>query len=190
MLLCEAAGFENVLVETVGVGQSETAVRSMTDYFLLLMLAGAGDALQGIKRGIIEMVDGMAINKADGDNARARRARARRVRERAAPVPGVARRLDAARPDVLGDRRAPACPTIWQSVLEHRALLEGNGWFEARRAEQALDWMRELVAAGLGDRFGRHPVGPSARRPALEGAVRRGETTAFAAARELLALFS
>jgi LAO/AO transport system kinase len=76
MLLCEAAGFENVLVETVGVGQSETAVRSMTDFFLLLMLAGAGDELQGIKRGIIEMIDGMVINKADGDNRRkAERAR-------------------------------------------------------------------------------------------------------------------
>ena len=76
ILLCEAAGFENVLVETVGVGQSETAVRSMTDFFLLLMLAGAGDELQGIKRGIIEMIDGMAINKADGDNKRkAERAR-------------------------------------------------------------------------------------------------------------------
>src|SRR5919112_1821787 len=76
MLLCEAAGYENILVETVGVGQSETAVRSMTDFFLLLMLAGAGDELQGIKRGIVEMIDGMAINKADGENKpRAERAR-------------------------------------------------------------------------------------------------------------------
>ena len=76
MLLCEAAGYRNILVETVGVGQSETAVRSMTDFFLLLMLAGAGDELQGIKRGIIEMLDGMAINKADGDNKpKAERAR-------------------------------------------------------------------------------------------------------------------
>ena len=92
-----------MLVETVGVGQSETAVRSMADFFLLLMLAGAGDELQGIKRGIIEMVDGMAINKADGDNRARRRARARRVRRRAAPVPRVGRRLDAARADLLGD---------------------------------------------------------------------------------------
>ncbi len=76
ILLCEAAGFENILIETVGVGQSETAVRSMTDFFFLLMLAGAGDELQGMKRGIIEMIDGMAINKADGDNVRkAERAR-------------------------------------------------------------------------------------------------------------------
>ena len=89
MLLCEAAGYQNVLVETVGVGQSETAVRSMTDFFLLLMLAGAGDELQGIKRGIIEMIDGMAINKADGDNvAKAERARAE-YRQRAASVSGA-----------------------------------------------------------------------------------------------------
>jgi LAO/AO transport system kinase len=77
ILLCEAAGYRNVFIETVGVGQSETAVRSMSDFFLLLMLAGAGDELQGIKRGIIEMIDGMAINKADGDNqVKAGRARA------------------------------------------------------------------------------------------------------------------
>ena len=76
ILLCEAAGYRNIVVETVGVGQSETAVRSMTDFFLLLMLAGAGDELQGMKRGIIEMLDGMAINKADGDNKpKAERAR-------------------------------------------------------------------------------------------------------------------
>jgi LAO/AO transport system kinase len=82
MLLCEAAGFENILVETVGVGQSETAVRSMTDFFLHIMLAGAGDELQGIKRGIIEMVDAMAINKADGDNERKPNARALNTRMR------------------------------------------------------------------------------------------------------------
>ena len=79
MLLCEAAGYRNVLVETVGVGQSETAVRSMSDFFLLLMLAGAGDELQGMKRGIIEMIDLMAINKADGNNRAKAEARAPRI---------------------------------------------------------------------------------------------------------------
>ena len=105
ILLCEAAGYRNILVETVGVGQCETAVRSMTDFFLLLMLAGAGDELQGMKRGIIEMIDGMAINKADGDNQAEGRARPRRIRRRAAPVPGLGRWLDAARADLLGARR-------------------------------------------------------------------------------------
>ena len=97
MLLCEAAGYENVLVETVGVGQSETAVRSMTDFFLLLMIPGAGDELQGIKRGIIEMIDGMAINKADGDNVASSRAGPRGVCRRLASVPRECGRMDAAR---------------------------------------------------------------------------------------------
>jgi LAO/AO transport system kinase len=187
VLLCEAAGFENVLVETVGVGQSETAVRSMTDFFLLLMLAGAGDALQGIKRGIIEMVDGMAITKADGDNIG--------PAERARGEYASALHLFPASPDGWTPRvltcsalSGAGVSEVWQSVLEHRHLLEANGWFAARRADQALEWMRELVAGGLGDRFSRDPD-VSARRPALEAAVHRGETTAFAAARELLALF-
>ncbi len=94
IVLCEAAGFSNVFVETVGVGQSETLVADMVDFFLLLMLAGAGDELQGIKRGIIEMADLMAINKAEGDNKiRAQMARAR-VRKRAAPVSAHFERLD------------------------------------------------------------------------------------------------
>ena len=84
MLVCEAAGYDVVLVETVGVGQSEYAVASMVDFFLVLMLAGAGDELQGIKKGILELADALAINKADGDNVRARRARRRRVPQRAA----------------------------------------------------------------------------------------------------------
>ncbi len=125
ILLCEAAGYRNILVETVGVGQSETAVRSMTDFFLLLMLAGAGDELQGMKRGIIEMLDGMAINKADGDNkAKAERARVEYA-ERAAPV------------SRFGDGWTPRVVTcsaianegiagVWQMVLEHRELLEGE----------------------------------------------------------------
>jgi LAO/AO transport system kinase len=187
VLLCEAAGFENVLVETVGVGQSETAVRSMTDFFLLLMLAGAGDALQGIKRGIIEMVDGMAITKADGDNVeRAERARG----EYASALHLFPASADGWTPRVLTCSAVSGAGVaeIWQSVLEHRFLLEGNGWFAAQRADQALEWMRELVASGLGDRFSRHPA-VGARRPVLEEAVRRGQTTAFAAARELLGIF-
>lgn len=187
VLLCEAAGFENVLVETVGVGQSETAVRSMTDFFLLLMLAGAGDALQGIKRGIIEMVDGMAITKADGDNMdRAERARG----EYASALHLFPASPDGWTPRVLtcSALSGAGVPEIWQAVVEHRLLLEGNGWFAEQRAGQALEWMRELVAASLGDRFSRHPA-VRHRRPALESAVRRGDTTAFAAARELLGLF-
>lgn len=187
MLLCEAAGFENVLVETVGVGQSETAVRSMTDYFLLLMLAGAGDALQGIKRGIIEMVDGMAITKADGDNvARAERAKT----EYASALHLFPASPDGWTPQVLtcSATTGTGIRETWDLVLEQRVALEANRWFAARRAEQALEWMRELVTVGLGDRFRGHPA-VAARLPRLEHAVRAGETTAFAAARDVLAIF-
>ena len=126
MLLCEAAGYRNVLVETVGVGQSETAVRSMTDFFLLLMLAGAGDELQGMKRGIIEMLDGMAINKADGDN--------KLKAERARIEYAGALHLFPASPDGWTPR-VVTCSAIagagigevWRMVLAHRELLEGNG---------------------------------------------------------------
>jgi LAO/AO transport system kinase len=187
LLLCEAAGFENILIETVGVGQSETAVRSMTDFFLLLMLAGAGDELQGMKRGIIEMLDGMAINKADGDNVR----KAERARVEYA---GALHLLPAS-----GDGWTPRVVTcsalhgsgiaeIWDMVLEHRSLLESNGHLKRRRSQQALAWMRELIALGLEDAF-RRDADVAARLPALQAAVDQGQTSPLAASNELLALF-
>jgi LAO/AO transport system kinase len=187
ILLCEAAGYENVLVETVGVGQSETAVRSMTDFFLLLMLAGAGDELQGMKRGIIEMIDGMAINKADGDNKlKAERARI----EYASAVHLFPPSPDGWTPRVLtcsavsGDGVAG----IWQMILEHRQQMEQSGYLARRRSRQALVWMHELVALGLKESFRSHRA-VQQRLPQLEHAVGSGQTTAFAASRELLALF-
>lgn len=188
ILLCEAAGYENILVETVGVGQSETAVRSMTDFFLLLMLAGAGDELQGIKRGIIEMIDGMAINKADGDNE----ARA----ERALVEYSSALHLFPLGPDGWSPRvltcsslnNGTGIAEVWQMVLDHRAHLESHGWFETRRSRQALDWMRELVSLGLEELFQRDPK-VAERLPQLKDAVRRGNVSSFVAARELLTLF-
>ena len=187
MLLCEAAGYKNVLVETVGVGQSETAVRSMTDFFLLLMLAGAGDDLQGIKRGILEMVEAIGITKADGDNVR----RAERAR---VEYTG-ALRLFPASPDgwvpqvltcsaLTGD----GVRELWDLVLQHEALLRENGFLAARRGRQALAWMRELVSIGLEERWRRHP-GVATRLPGLETDVEQGRVSAFAAAHELLDLF-
>jgi len=187
LLLCEAAGYRNVLVETVGVGQSETAARSMTDFFLLLMLPGAGDELQGIKRGIIEMLDGMVINKADGDN--------QRKAERARVEYSSALHLFPASPD--GWRpRVLTCSAlhnlrigeVWQMVLEHRDLLAQNGFLEQRRREQALQWMHELVKLGLEESF-RADAQVSGRWPGLEDSVRQGRVTPFAASRELLAAF-
>jgi LAO/AO transport system kinase len=182
ILLCEAAGYENVLVETVGVGQSETAVRSMTDFFLLLMISGAGDELQGIKRGIIEMIDGMAINKADGDNeAKAERARAQYAE---------ALRVGGWRPRVLtvSSITGKGIRELWDMILEHRARLESTGLLAQRRRAQALDWMRELIATGLDDTF-RDDPGVSERLPQIEAAVQEGSITPFAAAGELLSVF-
>ncbi|HSN57134.1 MAG TPA: methylmalonyl Co-A mutase-associated GTPase MeaB, partial [Candidatus Sulfomarinibacteraceae bacterium] len=145
ILVCEAAGFDMVIVETVGVGQSETAVADMVDFFLVLELAGAGDELQGIKRGILELADLISINKADGDNrAAARRARAE-----------LARALQLLRPET-GDRPAPQVVTasavtgdgldeIRDLFVEHRQRLEASGGLDRRRSAQALQWMWSLV---------------------------------------------
>jgi LAO/AO transport system kinase len=184
--LCEAAGFTNVLVETVGVGQSESAVRSMTDFFLLLMIAGAGDALQGIKRGIVELIDAMAINKADGDNkARAERARV----EYAGALRLFPPDADGWAPRVLtcSSLSGDGIEEIWALVEEHRVRQQASGFFQVRRQEQALDWTRELIAMGLKELFEQDPT-VRARLPDVMEAVRRGETAPFAAARELLGL--
>jgi LAO/AO transport system kinase len=187
ILLCEAAGYGNILVETVGVGQSETAVRAMTDFFLLLMIAGAGDELQGIKRGILEMVDAVAVNKADGDNvARAERTRA----EYAGALHLFPASTDGWTPRVTtcSALSGASVPALWELVLEHRAALEANGAFLDRRRRQTLEWMRELVSLSLDARFRRHPL-VSSRLPDIERAVLDGHATPFAAARELVQLF-
>jgi LAO/AO transport system kinase len=187
ILLCEAAGFGTILVETVGVGQSETAVRSMTDFFLLLMLPGAGDELQGIKRGIIEMVDAIAINKADGETkARAERARGEyRAALLLFPAPA-----DGWMPPVVTCSAITndGIPGIWDVVTAHRAHMDATGQFALRRRQQALSWMRELVTEGLQRAFRADPVG-AAVLPVLESAVDQGHTTPFAAAREILSRF-
>jgi LAO/AO transport system kinase len=187
LLLCEAAGFGNILVETVGVGQSETAVRSMTDFFLLLMLAGAGDELQGIKRGIIEMLDGMAINKADGDN----RPKADRARlEYASALHLFPASPDGWTPRVLtcSAIQGSGIQEVWQMVLDHHAQLSASGHLEARRKHQSLEWMSELVRLNLEAAF-RDDAAVAARLPFLQDEVSRGHVTPFAASRELLALF-
>jgi LAO/AO transport system kinase len=186
ILLCEAAGYRNIVVETVGVGQSETAVRSMTDFFLLLMLASAGDELQGMKRGIIEMLDGMAINKADGDNKpKAERARMEYV----GALHLFPASADGWTPRVLtcSSVAKEGIAEVWQMVLDHRALLEGNGFLAQLRNRQALQWMNELTMLGLEELFRRNDA-VAARLPVLREEVHGGRVTPFAASRELLAL--
>ena len=187
ILLCEAAGYANVLVETVGVGQSETAVRSMTDFFLLLMIPGAGDELQGIKRGIIEMLDGMAINKADGDNKpRANRARV----EYASALHLFPPSPDGWVPRVLtcSSLQGEGIAEVWDMVLEHREHQTKSGHFDQRRRGQALQWMRELVSHGLEDLFRTH-ASVRRRMQEIEEAVAAGRTTPFSGAHELLSTF-
>ena len=187
ILLCEAASYRNVFIETVGVGQSETAVRSMSDFFLLLMLAGAGDELQGIKRGIIEMIDGMAINKADGDNLKkAERARA----EYASALHLFPPSGDGWTPRVLtcSSIKNTGIAEIWQMVLEHEALLGATGRIAERRTLGDLQWMEDLISMGLAESFQAQP-NVAARLPSLQRDVREGRVTPLAASRELLELF-
>ncbi|MBI4893418.1 MAG: methylmalonyl Co-A mutase-associated GTPase MeaB [Acidobacteria bacterium] len=187
MLLCEAAGFRNIIVETVGVGQSEPTVRSMTDFFLPIMVAGAGDELQGIKRGIMEMIDGMAINKADGDNKpKAERARV----EYSSALHLFPAAPDGWNPQVLtcSSLTGEGVAEIWELVLDQRAQLKANGHFTERRRRQALDWMHELISMGLDDLF-HSDARVRTRLPLMREEVRRGHISSFTAARELLALF-
>ena len=188
ILICEAAGFDMVLAETVGVGQSEITVADMVDFFLVLQLAGAGDELQGIKRGILELADLIAINKADGDN-RAAADRARAEFESA---------LQILRP-AAEDQWAPKVVTssavtgdgldeIHEIIVEHHRLMKGNGQLEATRRGQALHWMWSLVDEGLRAAVREHPEVVSTVE-ILERDVVEGRTTATAAAREILGAF-
>ncbi|HEX3570293.1 MAG TPA: methylmalonyl Co-A mutase-associated GTPase MeaB [Acidobacteriaceae bacterium] len=186
ILLCEAAGYRNIFIETVGVGQSEIAVHSMSDFFLLLMLAGAGDQLQGIKRGIIEMIDAMAINKADGDNvARAERARA----EYSSALHLFAPSPEGWAPPVVccSALNGSGIAEIWQIVLDHEAQLEASGKFDERRTRGNLRWMHELISGGLGEILQSPAVAERLRE--LEHQVSEGGITPLAASRKLLSLF-
>jgi LAO/AO transport system kinase len=187
MLLCEAAGYQNVFVETVGVGQSETTVRSMTDFFLLLMLAGAGDELQGMKRGILEMTDLIAINKADGDNRR-KAERARHDYESALHLfPAGA---DGWTPRVVtcSALTGHGVAAIWASVLEHRALLDSNGWLARLREDQAIEWMREALLLGIEQDI-RRDRAVTDRLAAVRADVRAGRLSPTGAARIVLSAF-
>jgi LAO/AO transport system kinase len=188
ILVCEAAGYDMVLVETVGVGQSETTVADMVDFFLLLKLAGAGDELQGIKRGILELADLIAINKADGDTIPAAR-RARAEFTRALNI------LRSSADDQLVPRvvtcsalTGEGLDEIHDIIVAHRELLEASAELERRRATQQLKWMWSLVEEGLRAAVLGHPD-VVARIEDLERAVVGGETTATAAAEEILAAF-
>ncbi|MBF0302596.1 MAG: methylmalonyl Co-A mutase-associated GTPase MeaB [Desulfamplus sp.] len=152
MLVCEAAGFDVILVETVGVGQSEITVATMVDFFLALMIAGAGDELQGIKKGILEVADAIVINKADGDNLE-RAIKARHEYEIAMHI--VTPESPTWRPPVLTCSSVVPNGTdnVWATVLSHRQKMMESGEFDQRRKKQSLEWMWHLIDEGLRLRF-------------------------------------
>jgi LAO/AO transport system kinase len=187
MIVLEAAGFGVILVETVGVGQSEVAVAGMVDTFLLITLAGAGDQLQGIKRGILEMADVITVNKADGDGERAARGAAR---ELAIAIKLITSDPDARRPPVLmsSSYTGNGLDEVWAAVLEHREYLESTGGLKRRRAHQQLEWLWSLVEGELMDGLRRSkPV--KAMTPALEADVADGELSALEASETIIRAF-
>ena len=185
MALVEAAGFDIVIVETVGVGQSETAVADMVDFFLVLLLAGAGDELQGIKKGIIEIADMIAINKADGDNvARATRAAAEYQGALGILTPGSPTWL--APVITISGRDNLGLDVLWAKIVEHRAMLTASGEREARRRAQAIAWMREMLAERLLNHL-TSDLRIARELPRIEAAVGAGTLLPTRAADELLA---
>jgi LAO/AO transport system kinase len=187
IVLFEAAGYDVILVETVGVGQSEIQVRSMVDCFLLVLLAGAGDELQGLKKGVMEIADAIVVNKADGKGQQAAEM-ARSEFERVLHYLRPATEGWTTTAHTCSALRGEGVADIWRMVETFGAQTRASGVFAARRAEQEKTWMRTLVSEGLAERFASHPqVG--AKRAELEARVGRGEIPATAAAAQLLDLF-
>ncbi len=187
MLVCEAAGYDVVLVETVGVGQSEVVVSQMVDFFLVLALAGAGDQLQGIKRGILELADLVAINKADGGN-REPAERARREFEAALALLPPARAGWRAPVLVCSALTGEGLDEIWQAVARQRAVLEASGERERIRREQRVSWMWSRIEEGLLGALRADPA-VGRRLPDLERGVRDGRIAPTQAARLVLERF-
>lgn len=184
IVLCEAAGFDNVFVETVGVGQSETAVHSMVDFFLLIQLAGTGDELQGIKRGIMEMADGIVINKADGDNIQRAQLAQTQFRSALHLFPPTASGWS---PEVLtySGYFEIGIPEVWDMIDRYFAFVDANGYFERKRSEQARYWMYETIDEQLRAHFYRNP---EIERMLAEREIRvlNNQQSSFTAARDIL----
>ncbi len=187
MVVMEAAGYDVVLVETVGVGQSEVAVAGMVDTFLLITLARAGDQLQGIKRGILEMADVITVNKADGDHEGEARVTAR---ELTIAMKLITSDPHARRPPVLTSSAltGKGLDEVWQAVLAHRAYLESHGGLEPRRARQQIDWLWSLVEGEVLDGVRNSPR-VRALRGGIEAAIAGNEISALEGAEDLVGAF-
>ena len=187
LLLCEAAGFDIILVETVGVGQSEHQVAGMVDFFLLLMLPGGGDELQGIKKGILELANAIVVNKADGSSESLARTTQQHYRSA----------MSLLRHDDFWEPRVVTCSAlhrqgiedVWEMITDYANASRANGAFDEVRAKQNLSWMRQLVDELLRDQLAKHPRVKEAM-PSLEADVRSAAQTPLAAAQAILALSS
>ena len=184
IILCEAAGFDKIFVETVGVGQSETACHSMVDFFLLIQLAGTGDELQGIKRGIMEMADGIVINKCDGENVEACHLAARQFQNalHLFPMPD-----SGWMPKVMcySGFYGTGIKEVWDMVYAYFDHVRANGYFDHRRAQQAKYWMYESINEQLRNSFYQNPT-IAGLLPAAEQSILDGQKTSFVAAKQLL----
>ncbi|WP_396167690.1 methylmalonyl Co-A mutase-associated GTPase MeaB [Flavobacterium sp.] len=185
--LCEAAGFDTILIETVGVGQSETAVHSMVDFFLLLKISGAGDELQGIKRGIMEMADAIVINKADGDNIK-KAEMAKAEFNRALHLFPAKKSGWTPKTSTCSALTHKGIPEVWNTIVEFLKLTKENNYFFEKRKEQNQYWMLETINEQLKTNFYNH----SDIQKLLEStkkAVQNDEISPFAAAQELLEMY-
>lgn len=186
IILCEATGFDVILIETVGVGQSETAVHSMTDFFLLLKLAGAGDELQGIKRGIMEMADSIVINKADGDNLRAAKM-AKNEFNRALHLYPPKESDWAPKTLLCSALKNEGIPEIWEVVSDYFETVKSNGYFQHKRKEQNKFWLMQTVESRLKSEFYANPEVKIELEKQLK-ALDENKTTPFEAAEKLLSI--
>ncbi|TLV00082.1 methylmalonyl Co-A mutase-associated GTPase MeaB [Dyadobacter luticola] len=187
MLLCEAAGYEVILVETVGVGQSETLVKGMTDFFLLLMLAGAGDELQGIKKGIMEMVDAIAVNKADGENEKTANQAVSEYQNALHLFPAAESGFQA-KVIACSGLYGKGMDTIWEMIGEYQKITKLNGFFLKNRQLQNADWMHDYIRQTLADLFYENAE-VKAMLPAMENAVREEKLLPPQAANDLIDKF-
>lgn len=187
IILCEAAGYDKIFVETVGVGQSETACHSMVDFFLLLQVAGTGDELQGIKRGIMEISDAIVINKCDGDNVKRCELAAQGFRNALhffpMPESGWQRKVL-----TYSGYYGYGIKEIWDMIYEYFDFVKQNGYFDFRRREQNKYWMYETIDNALRNSFYNNPVIKNAMQ-GMEDSVHDGEKTSFIAAHDLLDLY-
>jgi LAO/AO transport system kinase len=184
IVLCEAAGFDVIFVETVGVGQSETTVHSMVDFFLLLMLAGAGDELQGIKRGIIEMADAIVISKADGDNiGKAKTARVEYANALHLFPPPDSGWIPVV--DICSARSKLGIDHTWDVIMEHRETLTKTGYFQKRRMEQNRQVLLDTIEEGLRNHFfSRKEIALAIAKSERE--IMTGQVNPYKAAQEML----